>query len=533
LRLRAPRIDRGTIAAEVTIHSANDSLTSTHSSPPSGRHLAIAALCFVSLVDLFTRINWLGTSLWLDEFGTLWDVEAGFSTMVRRTWDGQIPLYFSLVWASVHAFGESEFALRLPSLLLSCLTVAVLYWCGRILSGPRAGLYAAALFWFSASNLRYSVEARPYILVLCMVAVAIAGFVGAVQTGSWRARMMWILGGAAVAWTHYVHYPVIVGMFMAYTLLPSLRVQYPVRAFIPDAAVQLALVGLCAPRIFALYNGRAVLSWIDEPHYGVFLEPVVPLVAGIVVGLIQPWPRDDAYRTKAALGHALLICVLFHIVAIESALIVGVNLLNIRYFVSILIPATLFVAMTLARAGIVAVVSILSAFVLATAVPLIAVKHLTGTFSQIGFENWRGAVRDLSVRIRNDPEPVVFLRSGFVDQDTVPLGTPPETSLAPLRSPGETPFTKPVIHLNYRWLHPARERYFEERIAPAIVSTSHFFVLGETIDPSGSSYMTRFIHWVDSRWPARFTVTRTRYGTIELLEFSGTHSALRIDPRHD
>jgi len=467
------------------------------------------------------RIESLGASLWLDEFGTFWVVDGSFATMLRRTWEfqGQTPLYYSLAWLSLHAFGESEIALRVPSLLLSCLTAGVLYWCGRLLNGPRAGLYAAALFWLSAASIRNSAAARPYILVLCAVSVAIAGFVWAVRSGSWHARAVWIVGGAAVAWAHYVHYPVIVGLFAAYALLPSLRLHYRTRAFVTDVALQLVLVGLCAPQILALFTRRGTLSWIDQPTYTVFLEPLLALVGGIVVGLSQPRRRGDAGRMDAALATALLICVLFHIVIIESASIVGMNLLTNRYFVSILIPAILFAAIALARGSTGEIVAILTVFALSTAAALVFTKKATGTFSGLGVENWRGAVSDLSGRIRNEPEPLVFFRSGFVEEDVIPLGTPPVTTRAPLRSPGAKPFAASVIPLNYRWLHPLREQYFDERIAPLVSTASHFFVLGAKGEPSVGNYTGHFARWVESKWPSRFAVVRTDYGGVELMEF--------------
>jgi hypothetical protein len=361
-------------------------------------------------------------------------------------------------------------------------------------------------------------------LVLCTVAVAIVGFVWAVRSGGWHARMVWIVGGAAVAWAHYVHYPVIVGLFVAYALLPSLRLQYRTRAFITDAALQLVLVGLCTPQIIALFTRRGALSWIDEPTYAAFLGVLLPLSGGIIVGLSQPRQRGDAAAIEAALTKALLISVLFDIVMVESASIVGMNLLDSRYLVSILIPAILFVAITLARASTGEVVTILTVFVLATAGSLVVTKKLTGTFSGLGFENWRDAVSDLSGRIRNEPEPLVFFRSGFVEEDTTPFGAPPQTTRAPLRSPGQKPFATAVIPLNYRWTNPLREKYFQERIVPVVGTASHFFVLGNIHDPNVPNYVGMFAGWVESKWPSRFAVNRTDYGRVELLEFRAQRS---------
>ena len=56
-------------------------------------------------------------------------------------------------------------------------------------------------------------------LVLLSVALALAGFQWAVRSGSRTARAVWVLGGAAVALSHYVQYFVVVGVFISYACL--------------------------------------------------------------------------------------------------------------------------------------------------------------------------------------------------------------------------------------------------------------------------------------------------------------------------
>lgn len=111
------------------------------------RLLLFAGVLTLFLLGLCLRFDSIDASLWLDEFGTLWVVEGDFSTMLHRCWrfQGQSPLYYVLPWISIHLVGESEVALRAPSLVLCWLYVAVLYSCARTLAGPRAGFYAAAL----------------------------------------------------------------------------------------------------------------------------------------------------------------------------------------------------------------------------------------------------------------------------------------------------------------------------------------------------------------------------------------------------
>ncbi len=79
--------------------------------------IGFAALA--GIVGLFVRLVGFGSSLAEDEFGTLWTVEGSLGTVFERTlsFHGQSPFYYVISWLSLNLFGESEIALRLPSLL--------------------------------------------------------------------------------------------------------------------------------------------------------------------------------------------------------------------------------------------------------------------------------------------------------------------------------------------------------------------------------------------------------------------------------
>lgn len=80
--------------------------------------LAGFAIC-CAVLGLGLRLVGWGSSLWTDEFGTLWAVESGLVEAIVRShsFHGQTPLYYVNVWLFVQLFGESELVLRLPSLL--------------------------------------------------------------------------------------------------------------------------------------------------------------------------------------------------------------------------------------------------------------------------------------------------------------------------------------------------------------------------------------------------------------------------------
>ncbi|MGA9350527.1 MAG: glycosyltransferase family 39 protein, partial [Anaerolineae bacterium] len=81
------------------------------------------------------------------------------------TFDNHPPLYFLLLHFVVRLAGQSEFALRFPSLAFSVLTVPLLYALGKCLFDRRVGLLAALFGAISPLYLWYSHEARMYTML--------------------------------------------------------------------------------------------------------------------------------------------------------------------------------------------------------------------------------------------------------------------------------------------------------------------------------------------------------------------------------
>jgi hypothetical protein len=238
----------------------------------------------------------------------------------------------------------------------------------------------------------------------------------------------------------------------------------------------------------------------------------------IAMGLFLP-DQHSSDRTDVALRRCLWSCLLCQVGALEAAALAGTNLLTARYFLSIVVPGVLLAATAVARVPRLAAAVAVLAFAVITGQGLVMTKLASGTFSGVGDEGWRAAVTDLSARLRNEPQPLVFYRAGFVEEDVLPLGSPPAATLAPLRSPGAAPFAAPVKSLTFRWNRAARQEYFERTIAPDIRSASRFFVLSRQWTPEGVSYPEEFAGWIAGNWPATFEVARQRFGGVELLEF--------------
>jgi hypothetical protein len=284
------------------------------------------------------------------------------------------------------------------------------------------------------------------------------------------------------------------------------------------------LVALSLPQILALWDRRGGLVWSDNLNYFAFLPPVFAFVPGLVIGLVEQRRQSEDGQTGWALRRALLSCALFHVGVLESASLVSANLLAPRYFTAIVVPVLLSTAIALARARRAELMAGLTGFVVITAMTFIGTKRQTGTFSGIGSQDWRGAVAQLSEQVEADGKAVVFLRSGFVEEDLTPSASAPATTRAPLRSPGAPPFPAPVVLLTYRWTTEERERYYQRMVRPAIDTAPHFFVLAAPFTPDGVPYLAKFERWVQANWPGVFAITRKAFGDVDLLEFRRVES---------
>ena len=249
--------------------SLSSTMTADGESELTSSKIAFIFTGVASIVGLAFRLYGFTRSLWLDEFGTLWVIEGSFSQLLERVnvFQGQSPLYYLLTWLFVYFIGESEFILRLLSLLLGVGTVYGIYVLGDFLYGKNIGLISASFLWLSSSMVQTSSDARPYALALFMTVIMFYGFGRAAQSGERFGRWLFIAGGVGLFSTHYVLILVATGTALGYILFPRLRSQYPARQFALDIGIQVLLVSWCLPHMVWLWSRRESFSWLGSANY--------------------------------------------------------------------------------------------------------------------------------------------------------------------------------------------------------------------------------------------------------------------------
>ena len=463
------------------------------------------------------RLYGLDRSLWLDEFGTLWAVEADFASLIDRVFSlhqGQTPLYYSCVWLAVQLLGESEVVVRLPSLVFGVGFSYVIYRLGEDLGGRELGLISAALAWLSFPLVEANASARPYSLAALFAALMLLGFARATLYGARWGRFLLIVGGSGVFASHYVLAAATVWIGVGYLVFPGLRRLYRPREFACDVSLlSLSVLPWMLPQLFSVWGRRGALGWLGEPNYSLVFDLIGPLfVPGMaaflaVVGKGQGKTRDELINLFGLMvaGHLVLLGVLAEI---------GINVLHRRYAMLIIIPAVLLAAQGIRRHR------------RFTAFPLLCWLLLTGLVFAASFgqehQDWRQAVTRLDKLLESNPQAPILYRPGFVLEETVIWDPSPKGLKAPLRSPGREAPRWNLVPLTHRWGNvPAREEYFQRIVAPAIRDADIFYLLTcsrwfNELTVTGD-YSEGVETWVRQNFPNRFTFDRVEAGSGILL----------------
>ena len=143
-------------------------------------------------------------ALWTDELQT-WGMSVtpwGELWPIMRWVDAVLAPYYVLTWTWTAVAGDSDVALRLPSLISMAGAAGLVGAIGGRLSGPRVGLLAGLVMAVLPATTRFGQEARPYALTAFGAALATYALVRVVERPAWL-RLAAYAG--AIAFTGLMH----------------------------------------------------------------------------------------------------------------------------------------------------------------------------------------------------------------------------------------------------------------------------------------------------------------------------------------
>jgi mannosyltransferase len=232
-------------------------------------------------------------SLWRDEAYTVDAAHRGIGQIIallHRT-DAVNGAYYLLMHGVITFFGTSAAVLRLPSLLATAVTAAMIAALGRLLARQAnlpapwlTGLLAGLLFAAAPQAIRYAQDARAYAIVTMLATVATYLLVRAMMVGTW-----W-------RWTGYALAIAAAGLFNLFSLLlvvahglTVLTARARRRRVAPDvAAVPLSrwlvaaiAAGIALAPLTAIgASQRRQIAWLPKPDWGTAYDLVVSFCGG-------------------------------------------------------------------------------------------------------------------------------------------------------------------------------------------------------------------------------------------------------------
>jgi mannosyltransferase len=389
---------------------------------PIPRALLAVAILIVAIAAAL-RFWQAGESLWLDELHTAWCATGKLSEVAPRAAIGnQSPLFFWLEWLLAQLLGESELALRLPSLIAgSLLPLALFLIAWRWTQSSRIGLTAAALAAIDHNAIFYATEARPYALVQLLAVLHIAITAEVIERPSRWLRTSWI--GLAVLLFH-MHYTAALLIPAELAFLLAMKVHSPGTAKYQPAMLLTDLViagALCLP---ALGNLRAIFARRENWAAFVHPEPLWQLAVWFPWSLSAPFvlvasmTRSQHRRATSLALIWLLVPALFAWLATTTDL---ARLFFPRYLVAIA-PAAILLAACCAdfapwqwSKGV--IVTLLVASGLYASGVVQQVQH-DGRVIGDRHEDWRAAVAWLNEQLPRQPYPVL-VASGLIEADAL------------------------------------------------------------------------------------------------------------------
>lgn len=142
-------------------------------------------------------------SLWSDEYITLLRSSLPLGELLAKMPTEHAPLYFVAQHFWLSLAGESDFALRFPSVIGGVLAVPLLYFLGKALFGRTVGWMAAFVLAVNPFHVWYAQDARMYTLLTAFV----LGSLGCLARALWEDQPRWWVGYVVFTllslYTHY------------------------------------------------------------------------------------------------------------------------------------------------------------------------------------------------------------------------------------------------------------------------------------------------------------------------------------------
>ena len=472
------------------------------SRPFNGKSYLCLGLCLI-LGSTIRIWNFWESSLWLDEFATHW---AAAAPSAGECWERSLnflansPFYFFIVRISVLTFGESEFALRLPSVLAGIFSIYLVYLLGRKAFSDETTLMAAWCFALHPWFIDQSQNARAYSLAVCFTLFASLSFFRAFDSRKIPDVLLYATASACLIYLQFLFalFVVFQSVFWLYLIIISKEATRR-EAFKPWLFAQLAMAVLISPilsqvhRIWLRRQGLQYQIKTDIPYFLALVGPEILIFIALTFSFLLVYlflrislRQKPGFASSSTRSHCLSYFLIWFVLPWPFYLLAykisGSNsMLILRYLIIYFIPSSFFWGWVIASVRMPKFKTLwISTFLLLNfSLYLYPNFRLNRQFSTSHGEDWRGAIRYLE---SNSPDKVlILLRSGLVEGDLVLNSEIRDTRWKELIHSAFGSFYVRkdwrIIDLPYRWKIPSANSYLEREVIPQIVKSTEFWLV--------------------------------------------------------
>ena len=187
-----------------------------------------------------------GESIWFDEGASIYFAKKNVSEIFSMK-ESSPPLYYIVLHWWINLFGDSEFSVRLPSVIFAFFSIAMMYVVGKQLFGSEAGLVSALLLALSRFHILYSQEARTYSLSALLTLLSMYFLIELMNDRSRKNLLGYVLSSCLLMYSHIYGLFIIIAQniyFVTQTVLSREARAVNLKKWI---LIQMALLGLFAP----------------------------------------------------------------------------------------------------------------------------------------------------------------------------------------------------------------------------------------------------------------------------------------------
>ena len=260
----------------------------------------------IVLVNVVFKIAYLGySSFWYDEIVSVESAWLDFGHIKHVSeWDNNPPFYYYCLSVWIKLFNDSEFCVRLLSVIFSSLSAGVLFLLANKFFNKTTAIAASFLYVSNNFLYFYSHEARAYALVGLLVLLSSYLFLSFKEDNTWKHICVLGLINFLIIYTHYIAGIVIAFefMFMLFYFDKQQKIKFSYSILLTIGLILLRFTKKQFLLIFA-FNSPGSVFWLKKSEFSYFKEVfsefffnyylIIPFLFFIVLGIIFFYRKNN------------------------------------------------------------------------------------------------------------------------------------------------------------------------------------------------------------------------------------------------